>query len=69
MSTESSAKGALLRRNQVEQRTGLARSTVYKLIATGDFPPPIKLTRKAVAWPEAAIDAWVQARISGHATL
>ena len=41
----------LLRLPNVMRLTGLARSTIYKLIAAGEFPAPRKLTRRAVAWP------------------
>jgi len=57
----------LLRRPAVEQRTGLARSTIYELIARGEFPSPVRLTERAVAWPRSAIDAWIAARIGRDA--
>jgi predicted DNA-binding transcriptional regulator AlpA len=34
----------ILRIAQVRERTGLATSSIYKLIQTGDFPP------RAVKW-------------------
>ena len=56
---------ALMRRKAVEAQTGLARSTIYKLIKNGDFPAPVKLTgSRAVAWPSCAVDAWIASRIS-----
>jgi len=58
------ASRALLRRQQVEALTGLARSTIYKLIASGDFPAPVQLTAKAVAWPSDAVSAWIDSRVS-----
>ena len=42
--------------------TGLARSTIYDLMAKDQFPRPIKLTAKAVAWPESAIAEWLAQR-------
>ena len=32
----------ILRRPQVEQRTGLSRSTLYQYIMDGDFPKPVR---------------------------
>lgn len=55
---------ALMRRKQVEAHTGLARSTLYKLIAQGEFPAPIRITAKAVAWPSSDVDAWIASRIA-----
>jgi prophage regulatory protein len=54
----------LLRRKQVEFQTGLARSTIYKLISLGLFPPPIRITNKAVAWPQSSISKWIDSRIT-----
>lgn len=53
----------LMRRQQVEAVTGMARSTLYALIARGEFPAPIKLTERAVAWPSDAVAAWIESRI------
>lgn len=54
----------ILRRKQVEARTGLSRSTIYTRIAEGSFPRPIELGGgRAVGWIESEINAWIQARI------
>ena len=55
---------ALLRRKQVEAQTGLARSTIYKLIAQGNFPAPVRITAKAVAWPSNQVADWIASRVS-----
>lgn len=55
---------SILRRKQVESRTGLSRSTIYARIAEGSFPRPIDLGGgRAVGWVEAEIEAWLQSRI------
>jgi prophage regulatory protein len=51
-----------LRRPAVEALTGLSRSTIYDLMAKGAFPRPVRLTEKAVAWPESAIVEWLAQR-------
>lgn len=51
-----------LRRPAVETLTGLSRSTIYALMAKGAFPRPVRLTAKAVAWPESAIAEWLAQR-------
>jgi prophage regulatory protein len=56
-----------LRRAAVESLTGLARSTLYDLMAKGQFPRPVKLTGKAVAWPESQIVAWLAQRPTSNA--
>lgn len=39
--------------------TGLARSTVYKFIAEGRFPKPVKLGARMVAWVESEVQEWI----------
>ena len=52
----------LLRRPDVEALTGLARSTMYRLIADGDFPRHVKIGAQAVAWRERDVLAWIESR-------
>ncbi|OZC35912.1 AlpA family transcriptional regulator [Marinobacter vinifirmus] len=49
----------LIRIKEVMNRTGLARSTVYKYISENNFPKPIKLGSRAVAWVESEIEGWI----------
>lgn len=52
----------LLKRKQVEEVTGLSRSTIYLQIAQGEFPRPVKLGSRAVAWREGDVLDWIAAR-------
>ena len=52
----------VLRRRQVEARTGLGRSSLYALIANGQFPAPIRLSANTVGWLEHEIDGWIAER-------
>ncbi len=52
----------LLRRAKVEARTGLAPSTMYYFISKGDFPKPVKLGARSVAWYEHEIEEWISSR-------
>jgi prophage regulatory protein len=63
----------ILRRKQVEARTGLSRSTIYSKLKHNPkrpcdfdptFPVPISIGAKAVGWIEAEIDAWLTAQIA-----
>lgn len=62
------ATGALIleRLPQVKARTGLCRSSLYRAIAAGDFPAPIKLSERASAWDARAVDRWILARIAAR---
>lgn len=55
---------SILRRKDVESRTGLCRSTIYAKIKSGDFPPPIPLGARAVGWVEKEIDDWLYDKLS-----
>ena len=57
----------LLGRKEVQERTGLSRSTIYQKISRREFPAPVPLSARAVAWPEASIDAWIRERIAASA--
>ncbi|KIC47554.1 hypothetical protein RA28_03095 [Ruegeria sp. ANG-S4] len=52
----------VLRRKEVEAVTGLSRSTIYAMIAEGEFPQSIKLGKRAVGWTETSIKSWLDAR-------
>lgn len=55
---------SLIRRKDVETRTGLSRSTIYARIAAGTFPSPIDLGGgRAVAWLVSDIEDWIKQRI------
>jgi prophage regulatory protein len=51
-----------IRRTEVEDLTGLSRSTIYRMMDAGQFPRPIRLTQKAVGWKETDIAAWLDSR-------
>ena len=52
----------LLRRPQVEARTGLSRSTIYFWMKNGNFPLPVRLGERLVAWKESEINTWLDGR-------
>jgi prophage regulatory protein len=54
----------ILRRKQVEQRIGLARSSLYALIAANQFPRPVQLSARAVGWRESDVTAWLESRVT-----
>jgi len=54
---------ALLRRKDVQTRTGLARSTIYQHIKAGTFPKPVPLVGRAVGWVESEVSEWIAERI------
>lgn len=62
-----SAPQRLLRLPEVCTLVGMGKSSIYEGVKSGTFPAPIKLSRRAVCWPAAAIDAWITERIKAGA--
>lgn len=60
---ENSSIPAILRRKQVEARTGLSRSSIYLAISRGNFPTPVRIGPRAVGWVESEISQWLAQRI------
>ena len=52
----------LLRRQQVEELTGLSRASIYRLISEGEFPRPVRVSSTGVRWKSSDISAWIESR-------
>lgn len=49
----------IMKRSEVEYKTGLSRSSIYAKMADGTFPRAIKLGARSVGWLESDINQWV----------
>lgn len=49
----------VIRLDQVKDKVGLSRSTIYRRIANGGFPKPIILGGRASGWIEHEVDEWI----------
>lgn len=54
----------LIRLSAVINKTGYSKSWIYKLIKNKQFPQPIKIGSRAVAFIEGEIDEWIEMLIS-----
>ncbi|MFC5323939.1 helix-turn-helix transcriptional regulator [Bradyrhizobium oligotrophicum] len=54
----------IIRLKTVLARTGLSRSTIYRKIAEGTFPPQIKISSNGTGWHESEINGWIADPIS-----
>jgi len=52
----------LIRIRDVSDRTGLQRATIYKRVANGAFPKPVKIG-SASRWVESDIQSWIEDQI------
>ena len=53
----------LLRLPEVVKLVKKSRATIYLDMKTGDFPKPISIGRRAMAWRLSDIDVWLNTRL------
>jgi prophage regulatory protein len=58
----------LLRFPVVRERTGLSRSTIWRLERRGEFPKHHRIAPNVVAWVEEDVSHWIQLRTSSVAS-
>lgn len=56
----------LIRRKEVQTKTGLCTSSIYALMKKGDFPQSLQISIRRVAWIESEVDQWISDRIASH---
>ncbi|HKM16213.1 MAG TPA: AlpA family transcriptional regulator [Marinospirillum sp.] len=57
----------IMRMGEVVKKTGYSRSSIYALMAEGDFPKNVKLGLRAVGWSSHEVQAWVNEKLAGGA--
>lgn len=55
----------ILRCLDVQEVTGLSRSTIYRMMNRDDFPKATKLGIRAIGWRQSAVADWIEARCDG----
>lgn len=50
----------LIRLPEVIKRTGVSRTTIYRLINKKSFPSPIKISEKMIAFIESEVNDWIE---------
>ncbi|MDN3920401.1 helix-turn-helix transcriptional regulator [Roseateles violae] len=53
---------ALLRIQTVAQATGLSDATIYRKLAAGEFPEPVRLGKRCTRWKAADVRTWIQSQ-------
>lgn len=53
----------ILKLPTVIEKTGCGRASIYRKIAEGGFPTPIKLGERSVGWIESEVDDWLDKQI------
>lgn len=57
----------LLKRRHVEEVTGFSRTTIYRLMAEGRFPRPLRTGENSVRWRQSDVQKWMDALSSTSA--
>ena len=47
---------------EVLNSTKIHRSTLWRMVQDGRFPPPIRLSERCIRWPENQVNDWIDAR-------
>ncbi len=53
----------LLRLDETIKKTGIPKSSIYAKLARNEFPKPIKLGIRSIAFIEEEINRWIEERI------
>lgn len=56
----------LLTLSDVMSKLRISRASIYRRIAKGEFPQPLKIGEGTNRWPADEIDAWVRSRPRGE---
>lgn len=56
----------ILRRDEVEAKTGFKRAHIYNLMKKGQFPRALRLGVRAVGWDSVEIDQWIAERLNNR---
>jgi prophage regulatory protein len=54
----------ILRREEVEAKTGFKRAHIYNLMKKGEFPQAMRIGVRAVGWDSVEIDQWIADRLN-----
>ena len=52
----------LMRIKQVESAVGLKKSSIYAKVKEHNFPVPVRLGPKSVAWKSSEVQEWIDTR-------
>ncbi|WP_295763000.1 AlpA family transcriptional regulator [Undibacterium sp.] len=67
MTNQKTSPARLLRLPSVLDRVPFSKTEIYRRVRAGDFPKPISIGIRAVAWLESDIDQYIQKLTTGAA--
>jgi prophage regulatory protein len=64
---QSQVERHIMRREEVERKTGFKRAHIYNLMKEGRFPQAKRIGLRAVGWDSLEIEQWVVERLGQQA--
>lgn len=61
---QSQRERHIMRRDEVERKTGFKRAHIYNLMKEGKFPQAKRIGMRAVGWDSLEIERWVSERLA-----
>jgi prophage regulatory protein len=65
--TQPQVERHIMRRDEVERKTGFKRAHIYNLMKEGKFPQAKRIGMRAVGWDSVEIELWVVERLDQQA--
>ncbi len=62
MKIQNNAIEQLLRKPTIIELTGMSNSTLYYMMNKNEFPKPVKLGARSVAWKRSEVENWINSR-------
>jgi prophage regulatory protein len=56
---EAPTPDRLIKIDEVLKRTAMGKTKLYRMLKDGEFPKPVRLGSRSVAWRESTIDRWI----------
>jgi prophage regulatory protein len=54
-----------VRPREVLEMIGVSRSTLWRMVQAGEFPPPVRITQRNSGYVLEAVEEWMRARADG----
>lgn len=54
----------IMRRDEVERKTGFKRAHIYNLMKEGKFPQAKRIGMRAVGWDSLEVEQWITERLA-----
>ncbi|QXH69413.1 AlpA family transcriptional regulator [Pseudomonas asgharzadehiana] len=64
---QPSVERHIMRREEVERKTGFKRAHIYNLMKEGKFPQAKRIGLRAVGWDSREIERWITERLAQQA--